>query len=178
MPQKPKFFTMTIKTKSFLNLFSLRVIHKADHTQLVMKAFTKQVTTKGIPLTYDILKKELPSVLSSRCFNDQKLPFSEEVRATEIGHLFEHVLLQYLCQEKIAYGYTEATYNGLTKWNWLRDPYGTFMITIDSGYEDLAIFPFALQKTILLLQQILQSTTIMFEDLPSVGVQHTPAVVQ
>src|SRR5579871_6993452 len=137
MPQRPKDFIIAIKTKTFSDLFSLRVMHKADHTLLVMKAFTKYVTTKEIPQTYHILKQELPHVLSSRCFNDQQLPFSEEVKATELGHLLEHILLQYLCQEKVAFGFEEATYNGITKWNWKRYPYGTFTITIDSGYEDL-----------------------------------------
>lgn len=177
MPPRPKDFTITIKTKDYQELFSLAVQHKSNHTLLTMKAFTKYVTTREIPQTYEILKKHLPRVLHTRCFNDQKLPFSEEVKATELGHLLEHILLQYLCQEKVTLGCTEATYNGVTMWNWEKYPYGTFHITIDSGFEDLAIFPFALQKAVTLFQQILQSTSNFYKQQTFVTTQDTPAIL-
>ena len=157
MPTPPKKITITVKTQTFSNLFSLTIQHNADNTVMTMKLFTQQINTKDIPATYQILINTLPQVLESKCFNDEDLPFSQEVKATEIGHLFEHILLEYLCQEKVSKGYDEATYNGVTNWNWKQDSYGTFYITVDAGFEDLAIFPNALQKTVTLIQTVLQT---------------------
>ena len=155
MPNLPKNFTITVKTKYVSNLFSFSIKHYTDTTRMTMKVFTQEITTNVIPETYKILQRRLPRVLESKCFNDEDLPFSEEVKSTEIGHLFEHILLEYLCMEKVAQGYDEATYNGVTNWNWQKDPYGTFYITIDAGHNDLAIFPRALQKTVDLVSHIL-----------------------
>lgn len=137
------------------NLFSLKIKYHKQATRIKMALYIPTVSTRHIPQTIDILKSYVPTVLDSLCFNDEKLPFSLEVKSTEIGHLFEHVLLEYLCYFKLLTGYTDAEYSGVTSWNWQRDPYGVFHITINTGWEDAEILSQALSQSILLLQHVL-----------------------
>ncbi len=151
---------LTAKTKgqslyySVDNLFSLVIDHHLPSTKIDMKVFTSTVNTREIPWTYAFLKQSLPSILHSTCYNDEKIPFSVEVTRTELGHLFEHILLEYLCREKLRKGCEEAVFSGRTNWNWEREPFGLFHIIIDMGADDHDIFPQALQKTILLTKQL------------------------
>ena len=164
-----------VDRSSFISehFYSLAIDVKKQYTELTMTLTIPTVNTRHIPSTFGILNKSLPSIFQSMCFNDEKLPFSTEVKATEVGHLFEHILLEYLCEEKSALGYKDVEYSGETKWNWREDPRGTFHITISSTENDLDIFQPALTKTILLVNKILQST--IAKDVPSITVK--PAAV-
>lgn len=137
-------------------LFSLFITQKALQTQIIMSLYTPTVTTESIKETLPILQKSLPSILRSICFNDENLPFSTEVVRTEIGHLFEHILLEYLCEIKLSAGYKNPIHNGITQWDWLRDMHGTFHIQVDAGTEDRRIFFKALSLSISLLEEILE----------------------
>lgn len=139
------------------DLFSLVIQHNLENTRIVMKLLIPTVNTKDMPWTYPMLEKYLPSALRSTCFNEEKLPFAVEVRRTEIGHLFEHILLEYLCQEKLLKGYDKAIFSGNTQWNWRRDPRGMFHIYINLHYSDADIFPEALEKSIALAKMILRN---------------------
>jgi hypothetical protein len=140
------------------DLFSLSIEHHLQSTQIIMKLLIPTVNTKDIPWTYLSLQKNLPSILTSTCFNEEKLPFAIEVRQTEIGHLFEHILLEFLCQEKLLKGNcNEAIFSGNTKWNWERDPWGMFHIYIKIHRSDNDIFPRALEKSVGLLKKIIQN---------------------
>ncbi len=144
---------------SLANLFSLSIASQKDsvHIQMVMK--TSHVTTTSMPETSAILI--LPSILASQCYNDRNIPFAEEVISTELGHLFEHILLEYLCILKVAKGAKEAIFNGWTDWDWIKEPSGTFHITVDAGKDDESIVGEGMQKTIRLFKMILnQSQTI------------------
>lgn len=137
------------------NLFSLAIIQKQTKTQIIMDLLYTHLNTEELPTLIECLEKNLPSVLSAICYNDQGLPFHEEVRNTEIGHLFEHILLEYLCQHKLAKGARRATFAGRTKWNWTRDPLGRFHIHLSCGRKDADILPPALEKTVNLMKIIL-----------------------
>jgi hypothetical protein len=149
----------TLTSLSVDDLFSLMIQHHFRRTQIVMKLFIPTVNTKDIPWTYSLLQKHLPAILQSICFNEEKLPFSQEVRQTEIGHLFEHILLEYLCQEKLLSGCDEAMFSGRTSWNWERDPWGMFHISIKMHAADTDIFTPALEKSIALLKLIISNST-------------------
>ncbi len=140
------------KTQSF----RLSVDWKKDKTIITMSLFADHVTTKHMPHVLSVLRKHLPTILRSTCFNEEDIPFSEEVRATELGHLFEHILLEYLCKEKIRLGCQEAIFSGITKWDWNRYPYGTFHIHITIPYEDRIFFAQAFQKATQLFTIILE----------------------
>ncbi len=146
---------------SLPNLFSLNIASQKDsiHIQMVMR--TSHMTTTLMPETSTILRAILPSILVSRCYNDRNIPFSEEVISTELGHLFEHILLEYLCILKIAKGAKEAIFNGWTDWDWIKEPSGTFHITVDAGRDDESIVEEGMQKTIRLFKMVLnQKQTI------------------
>jgi hypothetical protein len=147
-------------TQTIDNLFSLSIKQDTRHTVISMRVFTPVINTAGLPITQTVLKKCLPSVLKSKCFNTQNLPFSDEVKQTEIGHLYEHILLEYLCFFRIASGAEEAMYRGNTSWNWHKEPIGTFHITISAGSIDQDIFALALDRTTQLVQLIMQNYTL------------------
>jgi len=137
------------------NLFSLAITQRRTRTKITMDVLYNQINTAEIPSLVDLLRQNLPSVLLTTCYNDMNLPFSDEVRNTEIGHLFEHILLEYLCQHKIAKGARRATSDGRTKWNWTRDPLGRLHIHLTCGTKDADILPLALEKTVSLMKTIL-----------------------
>lgn len=147
-----------IRTKNYYssnNLFSLMVEHHVFKTQIVMKMHSDMVNTRDIPWTFDFLQKNLPTILASTCFNDEHIPFAIEVTRTELGHLFEHILLEYLCQEKLMKGCDEAVFSGKTKWNWEKEPFGLFHIYIKMQSTDVELFPRALENSIALLEKII-----------------------
>lgn len=134
--------------------FSVLAQQERQGAYIIMYMHVPFVNTKDIPSTYNLLSKKLPSVLKSQCFNDKHLPFGKEVRQTEFGHLFEHVLLEYLCILRSQDG-SDAVFSGVTDWNWYQDPRGTFHITIHSGMEHADIFPKAFEKTKKLMELLL-----------------------
>src|ERR1700737_3152384 len=107
------------------NLFTLAIIQRTNFTKIIMQS-PNYINTGEIPFIVDQLKEYLPNVLMTQCYNEDNLPFALEVRNTEIGHLFEHILLEYLCQLKIAKGFAKAEFAGRTRWNWIKDPRGKF----------------------------------------------------
>lgn len=139
-------------------LFSLNVTQKMRSTKIVMQTHHKYVNTGYIPSVERLLRKHLPTVLLTECYNDDNLPFAREVKSTEIGHLFEHILLEYLCQLKIAKGSDSAAFSGRTSWNWIRDPRGKFHIRLSLGKNDADILPEGLEKTIKLMKIIFETT--------------------
>jgi hypothetical protein len=108
---------------------------KDDKVHIVMQLNTDIVNTQFLPKTLSILQSQFPGVLRTACFNDQNLPFVEEVKRTEIGHLFEHILLESLCLEKMALGATQVCFNGRTDWNWQKEERGKFHIFVDRAEE-------------------------------------------
>jgi hypothetical protein len=150
--------TAKIKDTAFNanELFSLDINPRKKSTKITMKMLTSVITTDKIPATYSILKSHLPSILRSKCFNENNFRFSKEVKCTEIGHLFEHILLEYLSQFKFAQGHKNPIFNGLTSWNWKKEERGTFHIKIDAGLDDKEIFSLAMKRSTDLLTFILQ----------------------
>ncbi|HSX40687.1 MAG TPA: hypothetical protein VLF68_03675 [Candidatus Saccharimonadales bacterium] len=137
--------------------YRLNVSTFHDKTTIIMQLSFPVMTTASLPQTYNLLENFLPSIHVSKCFNDKHYSFRREVRSTEIGHLFEHILLEFLCKEKMSKGFEDAEFRGITHWDWNTDIRGTFHITINCGYIDAQLFPKALYKSVLLLNKILDS---------------------
>lgn len=154
----PAVITNTVQTTDF---FTLDLKQNKSNLRITMKLFGKEVNTRSLPNTFAILKKELPSVLHTQCFNDDGLPFATEVKKTEIGHLFEHILLEYLCLLKLSSGSRFATFKGNTHWNWERDPWGTFHIDINASARDAHLMPQALDATIKLVNKIISPPSLL-----------------
>lgn len=124
-----------------------------------MKLLTPFVTTQQLPHTYNLLETLLPTIYKHKCFNSEKLPFDEEVRKTEIGHLFEHIILEYLCQLKLQAGNKHAKVRGETSWDWNKEKEGIFHITLTIGKEDAYLLSEAIKKSTVVIEQILISGT-------------------
>lgn len=137
------------------DFFLLQIKHNKTHTTIDMKVLSSIVNTIDLPQTFMILKRELPSILRSKCFNDKNFTFSREVKQTEVGHLFEHILLEHLCIQKLSLGFNKATYSGITNWNWKEEDWGTFHITINTGSKDELLFAKALEKSAKLMKKIM-----------------------
>lgn len=145
-------------------LFDISVHHTKLETHLIMSLHTPVVNTRELPATRSILKKYVPTVFDSKCFNEKNLPFLKESEKTEIGHLFEHILLEYLCLLKNEKGYSNTVHNGVTSWNWVKEKRGTFRIVIDSGADDRDIFYAALQMSIKIINKILSSAHTFYQN--------------
>jgi hypothetical protein len=136
------------------DFFSLHTRHNIHNSFIHMQMLSPILNTTNLPFTTKILENYLPSIHSSLCFNDQKLPFSQEVMHTEIGHLFEHILLEYIYQIKITLGHKNISVKGETSWNWYKNPTGFFLIRINIGSSEKEIFLKALPPSITLLHFI------------------------
>ncbi len=135
--------------------YRLEIKNSQKGAFIKMKLFTSYFHTNSLPFTHSLLKKHLPEVLLTKCFNDSGLPFDKEVENTEIGHLFEHIILEYLCQRKIESGHKRASFRGVTNWNWREDERGTFNIEIGLKPQDIIYFQYALEKSIKLLDKLI-----------------------
>ena len=133
------------------NFFSLHVSPHAHNSLIYMQVISPIVNTSQLRNTYKILQTKLPTIHSSLCFNDQNLPFFKEVRHTEIGHLFEHILLEYIYQIKTTKGNKNISVKGETSWNWYKNPTGFFQIRINIGSSEKEILFQALSPSIELL---------------------------
>lgn len=137
-------------------LFNLHINQTLNETNITMKLHIGMVRTENLPNTYTTLLDVLPSIFESKCFNDRGFSFSKEVLNTEIGHLFEHILIEYLTQLKFLYNNKNSIYSGITSWNWHKEEHGVFHIKIDAGSNEEYIFEEALEKSKNLLTRILE----------------------
>ena len=146
--------------------FSLLVRSKSHATILILQFFNNAISTKQFPRTLELLKMHAPKVLHTKCFNPSHLTFKKEVVNTELGHLFEHILLSFLCEEKIRAGADRAFFDGVTLWNWSRYPKGNFKIVV-SGRIEKTILHAALLQTIHVIELLLSASTESIEILNS-----------
>lgn len=128
-----------------------------DNISITLLMDSDLLTTKSLPETYNLLLQHFPKVLKTKCFNDLNIPFHEEVKNTEIGHLFEHIMLGFLCELKVKNGSTRASFRGITEWDWKKDAMGTFHITIGIKAEDIQYIKEAYENSHKILKLILLS---------------------
>ncbi len=95
------------------------------HTRLTVR-FRHHLYSSQVPNLAKTLFQMLPSLREHLCYNRNGLPFAEELTDTEMGHVFEHVMLAVLQQRGLHA-------RGQTTWNWQRDSVGTFHVTINTG---------------------------------------------
>lgn len=117
------------------------------------------INTNACPHVSTVLEKHLPSILKCDCYNSDNLPFREELKHTELGHLFEHMLLEYLCIERIECGKNRAEFFGKTSWNWVRETRGMFHIKITKTDKESPYFLQAMKKSLGLLNLILYASS-------------------
>lgn len=134
-------------------LLSLCVSFSRDRTDLTIQLHSPIVTTRYYPQTVGLLDEHVPTIFQGKCFNYNSVPFRTEAEDTEIPHLFEHILLEFLFLDD-----STETYTGKTYWNWDTDPSGLFRISINHGVSKEKSILTALDKSLQLLEQICRQT--------------------
>ena len=119
----------------------LTAITFRPRTTRVTVRFRHHLYSSQLPGLADSLLLMLPGLGDHLCRNRRGLPFREEVADTELGHVFEHVVLAILARRGIRT-------RGLTTWNWHRDPLGTYHVSISTGKRT------AVKESVLLAQAI------------------------
>ena len=141
-------------------LYQLSVTDEILSWNIEMKVEASYLSTRNLPSTLSLVTEYIPSILHCDCFNEDNRPFEEEVAQTELGHLFEHILLEYLCIAKLEKGYDSAEFSGNTSWNWKKEPRGSFHITISKEQRDSLYFNQAFAQSVGLLNKILATASI------------------
>lgn len=141
--------------------YSLSVFFENTESKIIMQMHNGIYSTSNLPHTTLLLRRHLPGIFSTECFNEANLPFSKEVEQTEVAHLFEHILLEYLCKLKIYYGTSSVVVNGVTTWDWYNNPMGRYQINIDTGIQDKKIFSTALNKSTKLFNKIIEQKLLI-----------------
>lgn len=95
------------------------------HTRITVR-FRHHLYSSHLPGLASHLLAMLPSLREHFCINRRGLTFEEELKETEMGHVFEHVVLAVLALRGVAT-------RGQTTWNWQRDPIGMFQVTVGTG---------------------------------------------
>ncbi len=113
------------------------IFQQDDRVSLVVEMpESSSFTTENRPHIPRILFKLLPRMAAQRCLNDEGIPFHREARATEIPHLFEHLIIE--IQNQVRRGVGDP-FCGETRWNWTQDPRGRFYVTVDYENECVAL---------------------------------------
>lgn len=113
------------------------VFHDSGRATLIVEMpDTAPFTTEDRPHIPRILFRLMPQMAAQHCFNDEGLSFGREAQATEIPHLFEHLIIEIQNQVRRGVG---APLSGETRWNWTVDPRGRFYVTVDYDHEVVAL---------------------------------------
>jgi len=121
---------------------------------------TDAYMTSDAPRIPRLLFKLLPHMATQRCYNDEGFSFRREAEATEIPHLFEHLIIEIQDQVRRGLG---APFAGETHWNWTVDPRGRFYVTVDYDDEIVALASIRLAERII---NALDSKDITQIDMP------------
>ena len=123
------------------------VFHDTCQATLVVEMLeTEAFTTEGRPYIPRILFKLLPQLATQHCYNDDGLSFRREAQATEIPHLFEHLIIEVQNQVRRGIGFPLS---GETRWNWTVDPRGLFYVTVDYDNELVALGAIRLAENVI-----------------------------
>jgi hypothetical protein len=115
------------------------------------------VNTRCLPQTLEIIKAQMPGVLKTECFNEHGHTFATELQQTEIAHLFEHFLIYLMRETQLQAGEFDAIYEGVTSWNWVKNPRGTFTIEIEGPLLSIATLRKLIEESAELTEEIMNS---------------------
>ncbi len=143
---------MKVTEITFLSTCRVRIV--------VEIADPEPYTTQGEARIPRRLFKMFPRIAAQRCGNDDGHSFRREAQATEIPHVFEHVILE--IQDQVRRG-AGAPFAGETQWNWTLDPRGRFYVTVDYENEIVALGAIRLAERVI---NALDSKDIACLDMP------------
>ena len=139
-------FRLSVPTGAALKVTEI-IFHDSCRVTLAVEIpDTEEFTTAGRPHIPRILFKMLPQMASQHCHNEDSHSFRREAQATEIPHLFEHLIIEIQNQVRRGIGLPLA---GETHWNWTVDPRGRFYVTVDYDNEIVALGAIRLAESII-----------------------------
>lgn len=100
--------------------------------------------TSQVPHLVQMLFRLYPTLARHKCENGRGHTFRRECRATEIPHLFEHLIIELQGQAQ-----PTDRLRGETEWNWRVDPRGRFYVYVDYENELLAVAAIRLAERII-----------------------------
>src|SRR5690349_14105830 len=115
--------------------YTLNIQQFSTECIIELRSDPEYASTSKYNRIVEFLRTELSSILTCECDNPGNKPFAQEVENTELGHLFEHILLEYLVQEKLACGELEASFEGRTYWD-TNNALSPFMIHVQIPVTD------------------------------------------
>ncbi len=111
------------------------VVPESRHIRLTVEMpDPDRFLTSQVPHLPKMLFRLFPHLAHHKCDNDNGYTFRQECRATEIPHLFEHLIIELQAQAQPA-----EVLRGETQWNWRVDPRGRFHVYVDYENELLAV---------------------------------------
>ena len=123
------------------------VFYNTNRAKLVVEIpETEAYTTQEVPRIPRILFKLFPHMATQRCHNEAGYSFRREAQATEIPHLFEHLIIEIQDQVRRGMG---VPFAGETQWNWTIDPRGRFYVTVDYDNEIVALASIRLAERVI-----------------------------
>lgn len=134
--------------------YTLAVTRSKSHVVLHGSLHNTPLYTQAIPHLSMVLQQYIPQIFSAMCFNEKNLPFDKELLNTEVSHLLEHILLEFLCEEKLSSGETQASYDGVTRW--YKDTPENFEILITNNDVRDMFFQNALKKSLVVFDMLLR----------------------
>ncbi|OGM14978.1 hypothetical protein A3A76_05505 [Candidatus Woesebacteria bacterium RIFCSPLOWO2_01_FULL_39_23] len=148
--------------------FSVKIDQQKDKVFLLQQITNPAIHTDILSGTIPVLLKKIPTIFGNFCCNNAQLSFKNEVKNTEVGHLFEHLILENLKLETLKKE-NNADYIGETTWNWNLEKIGTYNITIFSPTKNKDIFYKACMKSIAILEEIYN-----YNSIPLAGAEINP----
>lgn len=140
-----------------LDLFTGGLKLKTNQVIIDLQINVDFTTTQEIQPLCDLLQANVPHIFDCKCFNQNKLAFTHEVKQTELGHLYEHILLEYLVDLKYKQTKKQATFSAWTSWDWYKNPRNSYRIELEIKSSDYAILYQAIKKTHTLMELIIYS---------------------
>lgn len=133
--------------------FHVNFEQKADRVVLAQEVFNPALYTEDLPCTLAVLEKRIPTIFTNHCRNGKGYTFKREAKNTEVGHLFEHLILENLKLLALKKRKT-ADYRGVTSWDWSNNRRGSFDIVVYSGKKDKKLFSIAFAKSVRIMEEI------------------------
>lgn len=115
-------------------------------------------TTTQLPEISSHLNTLLPEILVAACDNPKQLPFYLEMMDTQTAHLFEHIVLEYLCKLRLNEGAQEASYEGRTFWDATNPSGEESTIAVSRQGETILHFAHAVRLSAKLLTRLIHIT--------------------
>ncbi len=133
--------------------FIISSYQKGKEIVLFFLSRNNTISTDKLPKTADTIEQVLPSVFNTTCYNDQGKCFKDEIKNTETAHLLEHLIIEFMVQKEKMRG-NKITIKALTSWNWNKNPFGSFKITIKAPQVAKRSFKDSFNASISLMEKI------------------------